>query len=384
LVDHGLTLEGGVQIDALTNPTGGGSRSEAAASLLGDVALKLDGGKLLDVPALAHTRMVGELWWAAGNDLSARNLGNYFDVQQTYTPAGLYLGQLYLEQDLLEDTLSLRLGRLTANVTFATIDALANYVNAAHTNTPALLMDNFTPFLESPAATWAAQASFRPAGLPTDYAGSGVQVGLFQYNLREADLYGTSPTGDLDWQDDGYMGVAQVTVARQQGDGDDQWPGTFVLGGLYSGGQYKNLRTGRSRDGNVGFYALAQQMVYRRPSASTNQGLTPWLAVAWAPMTSRNEVYLQASLGAIWQGVVPSRGDDTGAVAVTTGWFSDALAQADAETVLELAYTIQLNPWLGVTPDLQYIINPCGYSQHGGSGNGNDALVLGGQLSVTF
>lgn len=383
LLDRGVTLGGSVQIDALANPTGG-SRSDAAISQLGDLSLALDGGKLLGAQALAHTSLHAEFWWAAGNDLSARSIASYFDVQQTYTPAGVYIGQLYLQQDLLDDTLTLRLGRLTTNETFATIGALQVFVNAAQTNSPAIMMDNFVPFLESPAATWAAQASFAPKGLPADFDGSGIQAGVFQYNLRESELRGTSPWGNLDWQDDGYMGIAQVTVARQQADGADQWPGTFVLGALYSGGNYPDLRTGENRDGNFGFYALGQQVVYRHPGASGSEGLTPWFAVAWAPLSGRNAVYLQTSLGAVWPGIVPGRDGDIGAVAVSTGWFSEAVDDADAETVVEVAYTIQLNQWLSLTPDMQYVINPGGYSDNGGAGNGNDALIVGGQLGITF
>ena len=54
------------------------------------------------------------------------------------------------------------------------------------------------------------------------------------------------------------------------------------------------------------------------------------------------------------------------------------MEDADSEKVLEVAYTANLAPWLYVRPDAQYIMQP------GGSGSTSNAVVLGGEIGVTF
>jgi carbohydrate-selective porin OprB len=46
--------------------------------------------------------------------------------------------------------------------------------------------------------------------------------------------------------------------------------------------------------------------------------------------------------------------------------------------VLELNYTFWAMPWLGITPDFQYVFNP------GGNRSNNDAALFGGQIMVNF
>ena len=48
------------------------------------------------------------------------------------------------------------------------------------------------------------------------------------------------------------------------------------------------------------------------------------------------------------------------------------------EAVLETSYVIQLNKYLGVQPDIQYVIRPNGY------GNIPNALVIGLQAVLSF
>jgi porin len=48
------------------------------------------------------------------------------------------------------------------------------------------------------------------------------------------------------------------------------------------------------------------------------------------------------------------------------------------EWVLELGYVAHITPWLYITPDIQWVINP------GGTGDIPNALVIGWELGVTF
>ena len=49
-----------------------------------------------------------------------------------------------------------------------------------------------------------------------------------------------------------------------------------------------------------------------------------------------------------------------------------------AEMVLEATYQAQINKWLSIQPNLQFIINPRGTQDLG------SAAVIGGRVSITF
>jgi porin len=82
--------------------------------------------------------------------------------------------------------------------------------------------------------------------------------------------------------------------------------------------------------------------------------------------------------GLIWNGPFPSRANDTLALGAANSWFSDSQPGLTTETTLESAYTYEVNSWLDITFDLQYIVNP------GGSGTVDDAVIAGMLLYFTM
>jgi porin len=56
----------------------------------------------------------------------------------------------------------------------------------------------------------------------------------------------------------------------------------------------------------------------------------------------------------------------------------EGLRPAGAEMVLETTYQIQINPWLILQPDLQYIIQPSATNSIG------NAFLVGFRANVTF
>ncbi len=100
--------------------------------------------------------------------------------------------------------------------------------------------------------------------------------------------------------------------------------------------------------------------------------------MAYQPQQSINLVPVFLASGVVYEGLVPGRDTDTTALAIYHGQLSDDLEDASGETVLELNYTFWATPWLGITPDLQYVFNP------DGSSSNDDAAVVGGQIMVNF
>ena len=88
-------------------------------------------------------------------------------------------------------------------------------------------------------------------------------------------------------------------------------------------------------------------------------------------------------LGAVYQGLVPSRDADLLGFGVAQSIPSSRYHQhvnhkAGRETVLELYYAIKVTPWLTITPDFQVITNP------GGDTDARDALVGAVRVKIAF
>lgn len=84
----------------------------------------------------------------------------------------------------------------------------------------------------------------------------------------------------------------------------------------------------------------------------------------------------------IYQGLFDGRDDDTAGIAVTTSHASSKYRQLNAsdssETVVEITYRAQLQPWLSVQPVVQRIFNPNMDAAL------RDAWVAGMRLEVVF
>lgn len=174
------------------------------------------------------------------------------------------------------------------------------------------------------------------------------------------------------------MEVGQLSYNINQESSEAGLPGTYYIGGFYSGADYQFLAgRGRSR-GDYGFYLEGQQMIYRYGGPGSDIGLTPWLAITYSPQKNINQLPVLAMAGAIYHGLFPGRGDDNLACGFYYGKLSNVLPAATGEKVVELDYTLWATPWLGITPDFQYVFNP------GGGSSSRNAAVPGIQFQVLF
>jgi porin len=366
--DAGISLSGFSITDIMGNVTGGNRRSTAAASF-NLLALDLDFGRLASLPGfLIHA----EGWGARGNNPSTRGrINNLLGVAQAYTPSGFYLGQLYAELTLFDNALMLQAGRMATSNNFATLPVALNYVSVANNPIPISLPINTVPFTNYP-HQWAAVGTLTP--MPQ------IQVtgGVYNGDRRSSRL---KATNGLDWTfqpQDGIMGVGQISLLLNQGAGDTGLPGIYYFGGFYNTNDYERLNGSGDKGSNYGFYWMAQQMIYREGGPESSEGLTPWLAIAYQPQDSINLLPVYVAGGLVYEGLVPGRDIDTMALAVYHAEVSNALPNTTGETVVEVNYTYWALPWLGLTPDFQYVFNP------NGGGSNDDVAVFGGQILVNF
>ncbi|HEY8085140.1 MAG TPA: carbohydrate porin [Methylophilaceae bacterium] len=134
------------------------------------------------------------------------------------------------------------------------------------------------------------------------------------------------------------------------------------------------------RRSSQGAYFLSERSLYIEPGHPA-QGLSGFFRIGFAS-ADINQADWTSSAGLRYHGLIPGRDDDITGLAVTISHASDkfrALHNTESrETDFELTYRAQIKPWLGLQPDLQFIVDP---NMEKGVDN---AWVLGLRTEVTF
>jgi len=283
---------------------------------------------------------------------------------------GLYLDQLWLEKGWLDGRVRLRAGFLEFQTVFDR-NAYANredvqFMNAALDNDALVPLPNALggalilrpwPFLELAIGVGDADNVSRRAGFETffddaDSLAAWVEAAL---SLR------LGAGGRLA----GHYRVGFFRDGRKRA----------VFRPIGAGGRGRNDR------GDLGFYLSFDQTLWRARGAG-ERGLGVFARVARTdPDTSPSEWFW--STGLEWAGPVGARPEDALGVAVYQLVASDALRRAQAgafhrETGVELYYRVVPLPWLTVTPDLQYVVEP------GATPTAGDAVVFQLRIRVSF
>ena len=369
LADRGLMFSGSSINDLQGNVTGGNHRDYAFADT-SVFAVDADLGGLANLRGLYfHADFIGEL----GQNLSSKSIGNILQVGTAYAQRGYYLGQMYLTQKLFGDLIKIEAGRMTTSSDFASLPVFNDYVSFAQNPIPVSVTNDTIYFTSLPSVEWATVATIQPS------EAIAFAAGVYNTNLPSGLPFGSRHGVDFSFSGSGGpMEVGQLTYKLNSESDAAGLPGIFYLGGFYSGAVYSPLTGGANQKGDYGFYLQAQQMMYREGGPGSDVGLTPWVAVTYNPQQKFNQLPVLASLGAVYQGLIHGRSDDTAAIAFYYGKISNELHAHTGEKVIEADYNWWATPWLTVTPDTQYVFNPSGGS------SSKNALVLGTQLTVLF
>ena len=402
LDDSGVAISASYTNNIAGNAVGGHSRSFAYADNF-SFGLQLDFEKLAGWNGLTLTTSALE---RNGSNLSARNIGNQFTVQQVYGTETIVFFSLALEQRFLNDTVGIKIGRFATGDDFASSPLYWLYMNNGIDGTPQALPVN-TGFACYPGATWGARLRIDPS--PDWFGMAGI------YQVTNHDLY---KYHGLNWsmnRNDGVFMIGQVgwtpeffkhtvpdtstptsgkTVATPQSPTTQPaaevasrgLPGHYWFGAYFSPAKYDRFGSDSTGSNSYGFYWHADQMVWQE-APSSDQGLTLWSAIVLSPQQSMAKLPFQANAGVVYRGLLPARDKDVTMLGFVYGNFSDDYASTIAATgagspsyeiALEAGYRFQITKFAYVQPNLQWIINP------GGTGNIPNALVLGAQMSVTF
>ena len=362
LADWGLTVTVEYSTDILGNPIGGIRKRLEYAGLL-NVYLDFDLEKIF---GLKRTKLVVSGYWASGWSLSERALGNYFTVAGDFNgnSAGLY--QFFLQTGFWNEKLVVAAGRIGVGDDFATTEAMGVYVNDAFDPGPISLAYNLPAFLSNPFAAFGIRVDVRP--VETFYISGGV------YNASPGTVKNPRFDGHIDFGfGDGAILIAEAGFTPG---GDKEIGDGYRFGVYYDTGKFNDVaEDGISETGNYGFYAIAEQTVYRE-TMNGSQGLTLWASGTLAPDEEINTFPYFLSGGMLYEGLIPGRDEDVAAFGAAYGILSRDIEGQDFEIALEWTYVYRLYPWLALQPDVQWIINP------GGTGDIPDALVAGVQISL--
>lgn len=411
--ERGVSIFAQSVTDMLWNTVGGISPGGACDGLL-QFGTEIDLGKTIGLPG---GRFKNTWFWLYG-----RNPSNYVgDVNGVSGISGLpsfRCYELWYEQNVLEDALSLRGGLLGLDAEFCYTDTELLFLNGTY-GMPALMTQNLVNSgPQYPMATPGIRLAVCPVTWLTLRSSFSQANPFFQSENLHNFNWNFGPSGALlsmneaearwesllkEWK---LPGVAKAGFFIQSGPSPavpQEW--SF---GPPSTPQYCS-----------GFYGMIDQMLYRAPGqdeASTKgfdsgkavadgkssvgngpdgksrveqplvRGLNSWWRVGFCPQ-SYNPLSIYTDGGIVYTGLIPGRKNDKTGVAfcygqVSSGYMNLGNAQGipgpSFEAVIEFTHSIRLAPAIALQPDIQYILHPGGTQQYG------NALVIGMRAVVDF
>lgn len=386
LEEEGFTPTLSFVTDIAGNPIGGRENGVTHADDLGlDLLFDLD--KLV---AWKGGSFLISMSQRSGTSLSKKYVGNAFAVQQVFGGQTFHLIDVAYQQELLDERVELRLGRIAAGDDFLVSPYDYLFMQNGFDGNPVGIFFNSPGMTAYPDATWGVRLKVKPTA--RTYIMSGVYNG--DPSIRDIDHNGV----DLSLDGPVFV-ISEIGYQRNGLPGESRLLGDYKAGFWYDNSSFTDFRTvgygvpSASKRGSWGFYGLFDQMLVPFGEATSNRGLGVFGSFIVAPDESISQMPYFFTAGVACRGIFASRPRDTAGLAIVYGDFSSELRHSQEreqqlspnvgvqkyETVLELTYRLYFRKSaLFFQPDLQYVIRP------GGTGKIDDALVLGCQIGVNL
>lgn len=398
LTGRGITYAVNYIGDVLGNPVGGFAQGTLYDGRL-EVALTVDMEKAIGWKGLTFFANGFQIH---GESISAQNLGVLMPVSFIEALPATRLFEIYLEQKLLDDHLSLRVGQLSGDTEFIMSKAAGAFLNSSW-GWPSIVGINLPD--GGPAYPLAAPGA-RLAFNPNDNLG--FLIGVFSGDPAgdcDALPQVCNPHG-LEFPFSQPLLIYEGAVNYNQGEGE--LAGTLKLGAWRLFGSFEQKGVGNNglpiglvgvpgepAEHDYGFYAILDQMIYRKPGKGDPKGVSVFGRLMGAPADG-NMIELYWEAGLTLQGMLDSRPNDLLGIGFAYAGVSSQIIDFERqegfpvipsfEGMLEVSYTAQIMQGLKVQPDFQYFWNPGGHS-----GNPEDpdtaipnAAVLGLRTTVNY
>ena len=369
LEEHGIAIGLGLTEVYQYNLEGGLQDDIGRQSGSYDLELGLDLETLIGIPG-GTLFMLGS--WQGGMGFDAVAVGSIFGVNDDGGgERTLDITELWYQQNLLNDRLRIRLGKLDLTGGFEcqgcpvsfdgnrfANDETAQFMNGALVNNPSI------PFPDNGLGVMIYAE-------PVDGWYIGLGAADAEADARES---GFSTVADGDSK---YFYIAETGLVKTCESANGPLTGVYRVGIWSDHGPKEHLDGSGARANDTGFYLSVDQDIYRE-NAEDDQGLSLFARFGWANRDI-NAITHFYSAGGQYKGLLPGRESDVLGLGVAHGELSgDASFTADHERVVECYYNIEIAPWIQVSPSLQWVENP------GGTNAVNDAVIAGVRAQIAF
>jgi len=323
------------------------------------------------------------------------------------------LDEIWLEQKLLNDRASIRLGQLAADVEFSTSPSLDLIIGGAFGWHPAFAANLPSGGPAYPFATPGVRLKYEPtdniAILAALFDGDPAGPGPGDPQLRNR--YGLN----FRMNDPPFV-ITELQLKFGRDAKGDGLGGTIKLGGWRHFGRFADLRFGLDglpladptsaglpleHQGDFGVYGLIDQQIFRR-GGDAGPGVYAFARIATVP-SDRNLVDFYADAGLNFRGMIETRPDDSFGIAgsfakisgnargadLDANLFDGAFAPIrDYEASLEATYNFGIVPGWSVQPNIQYVLHPGGHIADSSDPIGTraipNAFVIGMRTSIKY
>ncbi|MBG0866328.1 MULTISPECIES: carbohydrate porin [Burkholderia] len=413
LDEHGVTLSLQETSEYLYNTSGGTGRGGAYQGLT-QFGFNVDTGKAIGLP--------GGTFNVSGLQIHGTNLTQRY-LQTLQTATGIEansttrLWELWYQQSLLDGKVDVKVGQQSVDQEFMVSQNAATFMNATFgwpvlpstdlpSGGPAYPLSSLGVRLRvKPADAWTAMVGVfdgNPAGR-TDGDAQVLNAHGTNFNLRS----GAFVIGEVQY-------ALNAPPADPKAPQPAGLPGTYKLGFWYHSQHADDPRYGTdglsladpasngtpaTHRGNYGFYAVADQMVWR-PSADSPRSVGVFARLMGSP-GDRNVVDFAANAGVTLKAPFAGRDNDVAGIAIgyakigshargldgdTGVYTTPGYPVRRAETVIEATYQYQVAPWWQVQADLQHFFRPGGGIPNPNAAGARigDETVVGVRTTITF
>ena len=289
-------------------------------------------------------------------------VGSVYNPQTIFGQQATYLYQVYIEKEFSEKW-SVKLGRISAATDFFGSPLFHFSLNNA-TNGPLRATILEDSIVSLPHTVWGGIVRYKPDKERQ------FRLGVYQTGDRQTDpsLNGV----DLSIRSgDGISVVAQYDWMTKINGRDSH----FFVGAVSSFRDFDNFDGVSSTDLLFRTYAYGDIEVA--------DGLKAFALASYADQDGVAVTPLQISGGLNYSGLIPDRKADHTFLHATYGRLSNKLGDSrgqnvSSESVYELGHRFQVAPAAYFQPSIQYIQRP------GGTGNIDDAIILGASVGLAF
>ncbi len=371
----------------------GGRKRDAAYLDNLDLKLHLDGDGLVGWPGA----MLFAYVLSNRGENPSRFVGDAQGVSNIAAPSAWRLYELWLQQNLLDGRMSVLAGLYDLNTEFDVLQSAGLFINSSFGIGPDYSQSGRNGPSIFPVTSLGLRVKVRPArsyyfeaavldgvpGDPDDPEATAIELSSDDGALIAAEF------ALFDRAEDDVQPLTTRVGARNRsrrigrGQTAARYVGKLAIGGWWYTSKLEELTEvdepigSPRRSGSFGLYALAERTLYREPEGT--QGVMVFARAGLARSSvNRFSTYLGA--GATYSGPIRGRPDDELGLGVAVAVNGDpyrrsrsvsGLETEGTEAVVEFTYRAQLLSWLGIQPDLQWVLNP---NTEPGRAN---ALVLG-------